>query len=55
MNIISPNTDYKTKSVRTKDFHAEMNDADFRFLKTLHRRLTDEPLHPGSPYYEPLH
>lgn len=32
-----------------------MNDADFRFLKTLHRRLTDEPLHPGSPYYEPLH
>ncbi len=28
---------------------------DFQFLKTLHRRLRDAPLHPGSPYYEPLH
>ncbi|MGE0225112.1 MAG: hypothetical protein AB7F35_21185 [Acetobacteraceae bacterium] len=29
---------------------------DFRFLKEMHGRLgIDEPLHPGSPYYEPLH
>lgn len=28
---------------------------DFQFLKSLHRRLADEPLLPGSPYYEPLH
>jgi hypothetical protein len=28
---------------------------DFRFLKELHARLADEPLQPGSPFYEPLH
>lgn len=28
---------------------------EFRFLKDMHGRLTDEPLTPGSPYYEPLH
>ncbi len=27
----------------------------FHFLKDTHRRLADEPLSPGSPYYEPLH
>ena len=27
----------------------------FRFLKDLHGRLVDEPLIPGSAFYEPLH
>jgi hypothetical protein len=28
---------------------------DRAFLLTLYRRLKDEPLQPGSPYYEPVH